>query len=573
MKNKIFVIFICMLLITTTAFTVASTNYKSKNVKNIKAEKSPNLGLDEKIDTTTSQMSDRAIWGLQFHFDVGAASGALGNAGAEYANGHFYTTRWASNLIHEYDSAGNLIRNFSIPNVTGLRDLAYDGQYFYGGAAAGTIYQMDFGATPSLVTTINGPFQCRAIAYDDDLDVFYVSNWGDPVWIVNRAGTVVGQFNLVTTTSTYGFAYDNVCDSGGPYLWVFDQTAGGAVIYQWDLTLGSFTTVQHDVAADFPSVGGIAGGLFFTTEFLPIHPTLGGLLQGVNDTMFCYEMCDSCPGRIIKIGSNANNTLLCCGGKSYKVDPNPWAGSNASVLEGECGAQWLWDRIDGRVDFTGECNCFCTKFNLPCTPHSALIKYSADDNISAWLNGHRIIGPFNSFFDFWKGLYTKPIPKGYFLPGQNELIVMICDIYSIYGGGIWCIEICCDNVSYPPDPPDITGVTHGIVDVDYDYTFNSIDPDGDDVFYYVDWGDGTYKDWFGPYSSGTDATASHSWEEQGTYIIKAKSRDIGCLESDWSQLSVTIPRGKAINNIFIQLLKNHPKMSLVLQQITKQLGR
>ncbi|RMD64815.1 MAG: choice-of-anchor D domain-containing protein, partial [Planctomycetota bacterium] len=68
-----------------------------------------------------------APFDLQFSFDVQAASGALGNAGSEYHNGEYFTTRWASNLIHRYDLTGTLLEEFSITGVTNLRDLASDG--------------------------------------------------------------------------------------------------------------------------------------------------------------------------------------------------------------------------------------------------------------------------------------------------------------------------------------------------------------------------------------------------------------------------------------------------------------
>jgi hypothetical protein len=149
---------------------------------------------------------------------------------------------------------------------------------------------MDF-STNTLVSTISGGFQSRAIAYDSDLDVFYVSNWGDPVWIVDRTGSIVGQFDLVTTTSTYGFAYD----SSGPYLWVFDQTTGATqTIYQWDLTTGAFTGVTHNCDPDFNNAG-IAGGLFLTDEFATGYWTIGGLSQGTPDIIFQYEYMVSGP--------------------------------------------------------------------------------------------------------------------------------------------------------------------------------------------------------------------------------------------------------------------------------------
>ena len=279
MKKKIICILVMTLLITTVTPAIGSANVEKNNM----AKKSINQ---------ENPAQPCAIWTVQLSFDVSLASGGSGNAGAEYANNFFYSTRWASNLIHEYTSTGTLSKQFSIAGVTGLRDLAYCplNGHFYGGAAAGVIYEMDF-VSETLVSTITGGFQSRAIAYDDDLDAFYVSNWGDPVWVVDRVtGSILSSFNLGTTTSNYGFAYDNVC--GGPYLWVFDQGGSGAMIYQWDLTSGVFTGISHDVFSDFPASTGIAGGLFFTDEFLSGYTTLGGLLQGSPDVMFCYEICE-----------------------------------------------------------------------------------------------------------------------------------------------------------------------------------------------------------------------------------------------------------------------------------------
>ena len=145
--------------------------------------------FDENAAPVKSQVQIEAMWDVLAQFDVTLISGAAGNAGAEWDGTHFYTTRWASNLIHEYNMDGTLSREFSVPGVTGLRDLAYDGQYFYGGAAANTIYQMDFGATPTLIGTIPSTQAVRHIAYDSDLDAFWVGNWSTPIVCIDRSGT------------------------------------------------------------------------------------------------------------------------------------------------------------------------------------------------------------------------------------------------------------------------------------------------------------------------------------------------------------------------------------------------
>ena len=95
----------------------------------------------------------------------------------------------------------------------------------------------------------------------------------------------------------------------------------------------------------------------------------------------------------------------------------------------------------------------------------------------------------------------------------------------------------------PPLKPIITsGTTSGIVGVEYSYTSNTTDPDGDPVYYKWDWGDGTYSSWLGPYDSGETMETSHAWSEKGSYEIRVKAKDIYCAESNWSDpLPITMP--------------------------------
>jgi len=103
-----------------------------------------------------------------------------------------------------------------------------------------------------------------------------------------------------------------------------------------------------------------------------------------------------------------------------------------------------------------------------------------------------------------------------------------------------------------PNTPDITGQTNGKAGTEYEYTFVTTDPDGDDVYYYVDWGDDTFEEWIGPYDSGEEAKVKHTWDARGTYTIKAKARDTCDAESDWGTLDVTMPKSRPVINIFFQ---------------------
>lgn len=77
-----------------------------------------------------------------------------------------------------------------------------------------------------------------------------------------------------------------------------------------------------------------------------------------------------------------------------------------------------------------------------------------------------------------------------------------------------------------PEPPTIEGSDNGRVGKEYEYTIVTTEPDGEDVYYYVDWGDGYNTGWIGPYPPGEPKLVSHAWNDVGDYTIKAQAKDI-----------------------------------------------
>jgi hypothetical protein len=74
------------------------------------------------------------------------------------------------------------------------------------------------------------------------------------------------------------------------------------------------------------------------------------------------------------------------------------------------------------------------------------------------------------------------------------------------------------------DPP--YGPTEGFVNVSY--TFYFVIPEGpqyEGVFIIWDWGDGSYSEWIGPYSSGEIASVTHMWSAPGDYDIRVRVKD------------------------------------------------
>jgi hypothetical protein len=107
----------------------------------------------------------------------------------------------------------------------------------------------------------------------------------------------------------------------------------------------------------------------------------------------------------------------------------------------------------------------------------------------------------------------------------------------------------------PPNTPNINGPSSGKIGNEYDYTFITIDPDGDDVYYLVDWGDGSVDEWIGPFESDELAIISHTWEEQGDYLIRTRARDSHGILSDWASLSISMPKSKTENLIQLNILQ------------------
>jgi outer membrane protein assembly factor BamB len=118
---------------------------------------------------------------------------------------------------------------------------------------------------------------------------------------------------------------------------------------------------------------------------------------------------------------------------------------------------------------------------------------------------------------------------------------------------------CFKDANAAPDAPAIpTGPSIGQKGVNYTFSTVTIDPDGDNVFYLFDWGDGTNSTWIGPYNSSVPGTASHAWADSGNFSIKAKAKDTNGAESDWStthSISITLGPILEIQDISGGLLK------------------
>jgi len=191
----------------------------------------------------------------------------------------------------KYTADGEYVGIYTITGASGIRDLAWDGEYLYGGNAGFAIYQID-PVTFEVVGQFASPEGVRAIAYDANADGFWVCNWDTDFWLVGRDGGTIDVIANPGVESMYGLAYDNL--TGPPSIWAFSQGVSGvggeANLVQVDIASGQFTGVTHNVLGDIP-VAGIAGGAFIAPDYESGTVTIGGLLQATeSDNVFGFEL-------------------------------------------------------------------------------------------------------------------------------------------------------------------------------------------------------------------------------------------------------------------------------------------
>jgi len=119
----------------------------------------------------------------------------------------------------------------------------------------------------------------------------------------------------------------------------------------------------------------------------------------------------------------------------------------------------------------------------------------------------------------------------------------------------------------PPSPPKIDGPNKGSAGTKYDFSFTSTDPQDQKVSYKIEWGDGDKIDWTAYQTSGTAYDASHTWDQDGTYTIKAWAKNEDGIESLKSEKKIEIPRSRAVDMhyVILRFLAQQPNLFPILK--------
>ena len=115
------------------------------------------------------------------------------------------------------------------------------------------------------------------------------------------------------------------------------------------------------------------------------------------------------------------------------------------------------------------------------------------------------------------------------------------------------------NIELKPDR--IQGSETGKPGVEYTYSIKATDDSKyNEIYYYIDWGDGNLIEIKGPFNSNNPITAKHSWSKVGSYNIKVKAllieEDGTATETAWSDpLTISISKSKiSRSNILLEFL-------------------
>ena len=139
--------------------------------------------------------------------------------------------------------------------------------------------------------------------------------------------------------------------------------------------------------------------------------------------------------------------------------------------------------------------------------------------------------------------------------------------HTYYTFGFRTLNITFESVEGAPNPPVIDGPESGSANTMYSYQISAVDPQGEDVYFYVDWGDGSTEGWLGPVDSGEEMEISHTWSSRGDFAVSVKAKDTNDLESLWSTLGVTMPKNRVVKTPLFDFLQKYPLLLRLLEQL------
>jgi hypothetical protein len=178
--------------------------------------------------------------------------------------------------------------------------------------------------------------------------------------------------------------------------------------------------------------------------------------------------------------------------------------------------------------------------------------YGGSDHYRFWYFGYNAIWYHEFAFNPWyhtSGDTIEHMNPSYATRVSKLIMATLVDLSEL-------------RIVHPPDKPARPeGPIEGKVGKKYEYISSTSDPDGDQIYYLWDWGDGNFSQ-CGPYNSGEIANASYTWSKEGDYKIRVRARDIHGKESEWSDpLLISI---RKLGKFYLTVIPHRAKLALTL---------
>ncbi|PNX48599.1 MAG: hypothetical protein BV457_03370 [Thermoplasmata archaeon M9B1D] len=527
MKEKIVIFLILNLLIFSTT-SIALTPF-SKDEQQMK---------NSFFDITPSPLSSSSGWMKKFGgtSDDGGYSVQQTDDGGYIITGgtlSFGAGDWDVWLI-KTDSYGNETWNRTFGGITGDGGFSVQQTTDYGYIIAGATYS--FGAGSS------------------DVWLIKTDSYGNETWNRTFGGTDedVGWSIQQTTDGGYIIVgYTKSIGAGSSDVWLIKTDSNGYRL--WDKTFGGTDddkgySVQQTTDGGYIITGytcSLDAG-YYADVWLIKTDANGNKLW---DKTF-GEIDDMNEGNSVQQTTDGGYVIV-----GYTIifgdgDDDIW------LIKTDANGNKLWDKTFGRTDYmdTGYSvqqtidggYIFTGVSERPGASKVLLIKTDSNGD-KVWDKTFGKTG-FNYCFSV-----QQTTDGGYIITGDTGFL----DYPGISNSDVWLIKTDSNGnanvTNEPPEIPIIIGQSSGTPGIEYEYRFISVDFNGDDISYFIDWGDNTSTGWTRTLPSGAYYNASHIWSEKGNYSIKAKAKDTSGAESEWGTLEVTMPKNKAMSlNLFLQ---------------------
>ena len=112
-----------------------------------------------------------------------------------------------------------------------------------------------------------------------------------------------------------------------------------------------------------------------------------------------------------------------------------------------------------------------------------------------------------------------------------------------------------------PILPFISGKPRTVINTPTIYTISALDPDLDDITFYIEWEEDKVGEFLGPYPCDSEAEIEITWSEYGDYKISLKAIDSTGRESIWREITVKVrlTGDRQIScSLLLKILENHP---------------